>query len=116
MDDIDNCGTTPLMDAVRNDSTVMFGLLVHYGAKVTQCNKLGYNCLHIAAEAGAADVIIHLMRIYNFDINALTEQGSMTAMQIAKKVRRNGNLLYSIVGVALSIQILINFRKNNALR
>lgn len=77
------------MDAVRGNSTEMIDLLVQYGATVTQCNATGYNCLHIAAEAGVTDVISHLIRKYNFDMNALTEHGSMTAMQIAIKVSRN---------------------------
>lgn len=88
VDEVDNCGTTPLMDAVRSGSTEIFDLLVQYGAIVTRSNKAGFNCLHIAAEVGVSNVILHLVQIYQFDVNALTDQGSMTAIQIAEKVRK----------------------------
>lgn len=89
VDDVDNCGTTSLMDAVRSGSTELFDLLIQFGAKITYRNKAGFNCLHIAAEVGVSNVIFHLVEIYNLDVNALTEQGSMTAIQIAKKVSRD---------------------------
>ncbi|KAJ6637022.1 Ankyrin repeat domain-containing protein 16 [Pseudolycoriella hygida] len=88
VDDVDNCGTTPLMDSVRSGSTETFDLLVQFGADVTLLNKVGYNCLHIAAEVGLSNVILHLVRKYNFDVNGLTDQGSMTAIQIAVKEKQ----------------------------
>lgn len=75
------------MDAVRSGSTAIFDLLIQFGADITRRNKAGFNCLHIAAEVGVSDVICHLVQVYDFDVNELTDQGSMTAIEIAKKVR-----------------------------
>lgn len=87
VDDCDNCGTTPLMDSVRSGSTEIFDLLARFGAEIMRRNKTGFNCLHIAAEVGFAKMIEHLVQNYNFDLNEMTGQGSMTAIQIAEKVR-----------------------------
>lgn len=88
VDDADNCGTTALMDSVRSNSIEIFNLLVKFGAEITRRNKAGFNCLHIAAEVGFTNIILHLVQVYNFDINALTHQG-LTAVQIANKVGQN---------------------------
>ncbi|KAG4067879.1 hypothetical protein HA402_010565 [Bradysia odoriphaga] len=85
VDDVDNCGTTALMDSVRSGSTEIFDLLVRFGAEITRRNTAGFNCLHIAAEVGFTNVIVHLVQQYKFDVNALTHHGHMTAVQIAKK-------------------------------
>lgn len=113
VDDIDNCGTTSLMDAVRSGSTEIFDLLVQFGADITRRNKAGFNCLHIAAEVGAGNVINHLVQVYNFDVNELTDQGSisMTAIQIAKKVRTYLMLTYPYCRIYFSLF----YRKINAL-
>lgn len=93
VDDVDNCGTTALHDAVRSGSTEIFDLLVRFGADILRRNKTGFNCLHMAAEVGATNVINHLVQVYNFDVNALTDQGYVTAIQTAKKVRIDLNLI-----------------------
>lgn len=74
------------MDAVRSGSTEIFDLLIKFGADISRRNKAGFNVLHVAAEVGVSNVICHLIKLYNFDVNALTELGSMTAIQIAEKV------------------------------
>lgn len=89
VDDIDNCGTTALMDSVRSGSTEIFDLLIKFGAEVSRRNKAGFDCLHIAAEVGFTNVIVHLVQVYNFDVSALTHHGHMTAVQIAQKVGKS---------------------------
>lgn len=86
VDDCDNCGTSPLMDSIRSGSTEIFDLLVKFGADIRRRNKVGFNCLHIAAEVGASKMICHLVQEYNFDLNELTDRGSMSAIRIAQRV------------------------------
>ncbi|CAD5118479.1 unnamed protein product [Dimorphilus gyrociliatus] len=81
----DSCGLNPLMDAVKGGSVDIIDLLVTNGANINDTDNLGKSCIHIAAQANQADVIKHLIKHHNVDINAQTTVGLSTALHIACK-------------------------------
>ena len=70
------CGSNELVDV----------LLKVYNASMCIQNKQGYNVLHTSAESGSSKVIINLVRNYKMDLNCLTGNGTLSALQIAQKV------------------------------
>ncbi|KAI0231674.1 Ankyrin repeat domain-containing protein 16 [Lamellibrachia satsuma] len=68
VDETDCCGTTPLMDAFRSGHTDVADLLLwQQKADITKEDRLGRQCLHLAAEAGCAASVVYLSRRRGFD-------------------------------------------------
>lgn len=70
LDTVDNCGSLPVMDAVRSGdvSSIESCISAPNGKQLLhQLNKTGQNCLHIAAEANQQESIKFLL--HYFDIN-----------------------------------------------
>jgi len=87
INDEDQCGTTPLMDAARFGFTTLVKLLIdHFGADLASVNKLGMNCLHIASEAGQTEIIELLVTKYAMDVNRTSSLSGLTPLHWAVKV------------------------------
>lgn len=89
VNEIDNCGSTPLMDACRSGNTEVVDAIITYGGDMWATNKVGYNCLHVAAEAGATKILQHLVKRYNMPLDTPSAETGLTPLQVAEKVRRS---------------------------
>jgi len=86
----DNCGSTPVMDAVRFGFIQILQVLLNQNEKpellLNRLNKAGQNCLHVAAEAGQCEIIRFIVQKNYVDVNSTSEQFGMTALHWATKV------------------------------
>ncbi|CAL8100952.1 unnamed protein product [Orchesella dallaii] len=102
----DNCGTTPLMEACRfGFMEIIEYLIVEVGIDPQAVNKNGVGLLHVAAEANQGDVIKVLVNKYQVDINAASEQLLMTPLHWAA---REGNLS--------AVKVLAQLKADTAIR
>jgi len=68
----DNCGSLPVMDAVRSGKVdaIEACLLTSSDAELLRHhNRSGLNCLHMAVEANKPDVVVYLVEEKDFDVN-----------------------------------------------
>jgi ankyrin repeat protein len=87
VNEADHCGTTPVMDACRFGFSLLVKLLLsEFKAELTQVNKLGMNCLHIASEAGQTEIIKLLVKEYGMDVNIPASPSGLTPLHWAVKV------------------------------
>jgi len=71
----DNCGSYPLMDAVRSDNiSTTEACLAAQPQYLLAVNKTGQNCLHIAAEANSCRVIEYLVEKKLLDVNIQVDE------------------------------------------
>ena len=85
--DSDQCGTTPVMDACRFGFNQLVQLLVsEFKADLNQVNKLGMNCLHVASEAGQTETIELLVKTYGMSVHFPASPSGLTPLHWAVKV------------------------------
>jgi len=92
----DQCGTTPIMEACRFGYLELIDYLIEYThADLNRCNMQGLACIHIAAEAGQSEVIKLLTSKYGVDIDMQTDHLNMSPLHWAAKVLFIVNVQYN---------------------
>ena len=79
----DWCGVTPLIDSCRGNHDTVAVLLLKCGAHVTESDKMGLTCLHVAAQAGSCKVIRLLVEDLNVDVNLAAAKSRFTPLHCA---------------------------------
>ncbi|PSN51524.1 hypothetical protein C0J52_09932 [Blattella germanica] len=80
---LDSCGTLPVHDASRSNNCEIVDLLVNECSCINQCDSMGLNCLHMAAQAGATAMIKFLLRKWKMDVNIVNVINKFTALDYA---------------------------------
>jgi len=82
---VDSCGNTPFMDSIRSANMETFQLYVSEPRlKPDECDKLGRNAVHVAAECGQVEAVIKLKQI-GLDMESKTESGQTPLHYAAKE-------------------------------
>lgn len=105
VDEQDNCGSTPLMDASRSGHTNIMELLINvHQADIYKNDILGRNSLHLAAQANSLEAINYLITTCKMDPNSLS-MNHETALHLAAKENQDDsvNLLLRF-GINCNIQ------------
>ncbi|XP_077487986.1 ankyrin repeat domain-containing protein 16-like [Amblyomma americanum] len=85
-DMVDNCGTTPFMDAAQADQVAVMDCLAElHKVDLTKKDVLGNSSLHLAAQAGALTAIRCLVENYGVDIGSVNAWGQ-TPLHVSAKM------------------------------
>ena len=82
----DSCGTTPLMDSFKGNYVNVASLLItKHHARPEARDKLGRQCIHVAAQSGSLLSLRFLVDEMKIDVQNATDLSGMTALHIAAK-------------------------------
>lgn len=84
MDVKDNCGNTPLHEAVLGNHIDICRLLIESGSQTTITNSVGYGLLHFAASVGSVEMICYLVSEVKCDVNS-TARTEVTPLHCAAR-------------------------------
>lgn len=77
-DEVDACGNTPLLEALRMGHRNIAELLImEHNASVYTKDKTGRMGIHVAAEAGQGEMVKFLLESHGVDVNLLSETGEL---------------------------------------
>ncbi|XP_022099762.1 ankyrin repeat domain-containing protein 16-like isoform X2 [Acanthaster planci] len=86
VDQADSCGSTPLMDALRDGFVDIAQLLVdQQKAEVHKCDILGRMAVHLAAQAGCQSSVTFLVSQQQVGVDTPTTKGGSTPLHLAAK-------------------------------
>ena len=106
----DNDGCTALHHPARNGSYELITFFVDMETDINLEDKLGRNCLHIAALYGHLNLCKTLVDIHNFDVH-LADNNGCTALHYSAS-SGSFELLTWLIGIGSNIDLKDNFGQN----
>lgn len=103
----DNCGSTPLMDACRFGFPDIAQFLIdECSVNPSSVNKNGVGLLHVSAEADQSEMIRVLVEKYKLDLNLQSHLLSFTPLHWAARVKLELRLIF-MMHITVQIRILL---------